>query len=324
MPKTITRQILKLFGKDGSTSDFEQFGSTTAGSPISTKDVTLIQALSKWTEGWANAVYPTNKAPFLEDMNALIYVLCYQLAYVLQDGIPEWQNATSYYIGSIVRDAGTSDLYSSLSDDNLDNAFWHYIPQGNPAGTMLAYGGSSAPAGYLLCDGAAVSRTTYANLFNVIGTGYGSGNGTTTFNVPDLRGRVPAGQNAGTFTPLGQVVGAETHAQTQAAHSHTVNAHTHTIAHRHPSSVASDNPSLVAVGRTDGAGWPFGTTDLGGFQAGEVVAAGTNVRTHVLNTGDSLTANSGSASPGTDSQTPVISAGSSIQPTLVVNWIIKT
>jgi len=58
-------------------------------------------------------------------------------------------------------------------------------------GTISAYGGTSVPAnsGWLLCDGSAVSRTTYADLFAVISTNFGSGDGSTTFNLPDLRGR---------------------------------------------------------------------------------------------------------------------------------------
>lgn len=57
-----------------------------------------------------------------------------------------------------------------------------------PSGQISMYGGSSAPSGYLLCDGSAVSRTTYAALFTAISTTFGVGNGTTTFNVPDIRG----------------------------------------------------------------------------------------------------------------------------------------
>lgn len=60
-------------------------------------------------------------------------------------------------------------------------------------GVVLPYAGLNAPYGFLLCYGQAVSRTTYSDLFNVIGTYYGSGNGSTTFNIPDMRGRVPAG-----------------------------------------------------------------------------------------------------------------------------------
>lgn len=65
-----------------------------------------------------------------------------------------------------------------------------------PPGMIAPYAGKTAPEGWLLCDGSAVSRTTYANLYAAIGTTYGAGNGSTTFTLPDLRGRVPAGANA--------------------------------------------------------------------------------------------------------------------------------
>ena len=55
-------------------------------------------------------------------------------------------------------------------------------------GVMLAYGDSSPPNGFLLCDGTAVSRTQYSALFDVVGTDYGTGDGSTTFNLPDMRG----------------------------------------------------------------------------------------------------------------------------------------
>lgn len=69
-----------------------------------------------------------------------------------------------------------------------------------PVGAIMAYGGSSAPTGYLLCDGSAVSRSTYGALFTAIGTTFGSGDGSTTFNLPDYRGRhaIGAGTGAGT------------------------------------------------------------------------------------------------------------------------------
>ena len=62
-----------------------------------------------------------------------------------------------------------------------------------PIGTISPFGGSVVPSGYLLCNGQAVSRTTYAELFVVIGTAFGAGNGSTTFNVPDMRESVPKG-----------------------------------------------------------------------------------------------------------------------------------
>lgn len=66
---------------------------------------------------------------------------------------------------------------------------------GLPVGSLIDFAGSAAPDGFLLCYGQAISRTEYAALFAAIGTAYGSGNGSTTFNVPDCRGRVVAGKD---------------------------------------------------------------------------------------------------------------------------------
>lgn len=77
-----------------------------------------------------------------------------------------------------------------------------------PIGKIDMYAGSTAPAGWLLCDGSAISRTTYASLFAVIGTTYGTGDGSTTFNVPNLQGKFPIGANT-TYT-LGGTGGSTT------------------------------------------------------------------------------------------------------------------
>jgi microcystin-dependent protein len=70
------------------------------------------------------------------------------------------------------------------------------ISPANFRGMVFPYAAATAPTGFLLCDGAAVSRTTYADLFTLIGTTYGAGDGATTFNVPNLRGRVIVGYSA--------------------------------------------------------------------------------------------------------------------------------
>lgn len=89
-------------------------------------------------------------------------------------------------------------------------------------GTIHAYGGSSAPSGYLPCDGSAVSRSTYAALFAVLGTTYGAGNGSTTFNLPDTRGRFILGVAAsGTGSTLGATGGSIDHVHTGPSHTHS-------------------------------------------------------------------------------------------------------
>ena len=69
-----------------------------------------------------------------------------------------------------------------------------------PSGTVVPYGGTSAPGGWQLCDDTALSRTTYARLFAIIGTAYGTGDGSSTFNVPNLRDRVPLGKGSNNGT----------------------------------------------------------------------------------------------------------------------------
>ena len=66
-----------------------------------------------------------------------------------------------------------------------------------PAGTIVAYGGTTAPGGWLLCDGTAINRITYSSLFDVIGTNFGEGDGSTTFNLPDFRGMFLRGADNG-------------------------------------------------------------------------------------------------------------------------------
>jgi microcystin-dependent protein len=94
-------------------------------------------------------------------------------------------------------------------------------------GTILMFGGSAAPSGWLLCNGAEVSRTAYADLFAVIGTSFGTGDGSTTFILPDLRGRSPVGMGQGiglSDRVLGAAGGAEKHKLTKSempAHSHS-------------------------------------------------------------------------------------------------------
>ena len=86
---------------------------------------------------------------------------------------------------------------------NSNNAF---LGSSLPIGAILPFGGTAAPLGTLFADGSAVSRTTYSDLFNAIGTSYGIGDGSTTFNIPNLNGRVTVGKDASQteFNALGK------------------------------------------------------------------------------------------------------------------------
>lgn len=102
---------------------------------------------------------------------------------------------------------------------------------GAPTGAIMDYGGSSAPSGWVLCNGSAISRTTFSALFAVIGTTYGAGDGSTTFNVPDLRGRVSVGLGShADVNALGDNDGSAL-ADRRPKHKHTVNEsnHTHSV-----------------------------------------------------------------------------------------------
>lgn len=98
-----------------------------------------------------------------------------------------------------------------------------------PTGTYLFTAAASAPSGFLMCEGQAVSRRTYAKLFETIRTEYGAGDGSTTFNLPDMRGRALYGK--GTHTDVdaltdsdGTAVGSRT-----PKHTHTGPSHTHSF-----------------------------------------------------------------------------------------------
>jgi microcystin-dependent protein len=102
----------------------------------------------------------------------------------------------------------------------------------------MPYAGATSPEGWLLCDGAAVSRTEYANLWALIGTTYGSGNGTTTFNAPDMRSRIPMGAGAGTGL-TSRALAATGGAESVVIASGNLPTHTHSIAHDHANATST-------------------------------------------------------------------------------------
>lgn len=123
----------------------------------------------------------------------------------------------------------------------------------NPLGTILPFGGATIPSGWLLCDGTAISRTTYSELFAVIGTAFGSGDGSTTFNLPDMRESVPKGAGL-----TGHTVGAHLDADGLAVGEFLddrVQSHTHTALNdqqRVYSASSSGNQAAYANSSTSG------------------------------------------------------------------------
>lgn len=121
---------------------------------------------------------------------------------------------TTYYAsntaGAVSSSAGTNSKVVGVGKSSTELYFdpkYHALPTTNEkefisasTGMIVMYGGSSAPTGFLLCDGSAVSRTTYADLFAVTSTSYGVGDGSTTFNLPDLRSSFPIGYGQKTVT----------------------------------------------------------------------------------------------------------------------------
>jgi microcystin-dependent protein len=197
-----------------------------------------------------------------------------------------------------------------------------------PVGAINAYGGASAPAGWLLCDGSQVSRTTYNGLFNIIGTNYGAGDGSTTYNVPDLRQRFPLGRAAaGTGSVLGSTGGAIDHTHSggvhahsisdDGGHSHTVDSHDHTIendgdhSHSTPDHVhgisgagnaAAGADVTVRASSTQSDGGDTTSTngdhDHGGATGAEDPGTSTNgSHSHGGTTGDEASGETGSANP---------------------------
>lgn len=124
-------------------------------------------------------------------------------------------------------------------------------PQAIPSGSVQMYAGATVPAGWLPCDGSAVSRTANAALFAAIGTTYGAGDGSSTFNLPDLRGRAPVGVGQGpglSNRPLAAKFGEESHTQTAAE----VGVHTHTVGASNGTGLA-----VTTAGGDDGTRYGF-------------------------------------------------------------------
>src|SRR3546814_17750408 len=100
-----------------------------------------------------------------------------------------------------------SDWSSDVCSSDLLATVEHAASNGVPIGSVVDFAGTTAPTGYLLCYGQAIGRSEYSDLFDAIGTVWGIGDGATTFNLPDLRGRVGAGKDDLGGTAAGRLSG---------------------------------------------------------------------------------------------------------------------
>lgn len=193
------------------------------------------------------------------------------------------------------------------------------IDGSTPTGVILPYGGTSAPDGYLMCDGSAVSRETYATLFGVVSTAFGVGDGSTTFNVPDMRTRLPRGRE--TVGTAGATGGADT---IDLQHSHTVNSHTHTLnSHSHGvgsywATVTGGTGAVYFDEDGTTASWTANMRVTGTYSTSSYSVSG---GADVEGTSSTNNDNSGTASPATNN---ALSTTQNIQNKYIdLNYIIK-
>lgn len=154
---------------------------------------------------------------------------------------------------------GDADQY--LKTDGSGNLSWANVstPAGVPTGSVFTMATTTVPSGYLECNGAAVSRSTYADLFAAIGTTWGSGNGSSTFNVPDLRGEFVRGWDNGRGIDSGRSFASSQDHQLQ-QHSHTYTYANTTNTNRSPGAdPAWDNAFRTGQTQTSGTTGNFGT-----------------------------------------------------------------
>jgi microcystin-dependent protein len=224
-----------------------------------------------------------------------------------------------------------------------------------PTGSVIPFAGSSAPTNWLLCFGQNIDRTTYSSLFSVIGTTYGVGDGSTTFALPDLRGRVVAGVDNMGGTDAGRLsvantLGTATGAETVTIASANLPLHQHAIDHDHAAFNATSGTQSADhthTGTTNNQGtnhahsyttvylytgnldygfyyngyYPTGsTTGINNNSHAHSFTSNTTSQNHTHTTSVDVPAFTGSSGNGGFANTAL----DKMQPTIILNYIIRT
>lgn len=211
----INRATQKIFASNANENSITQFGTAKNAEPNYTSDVETIQGSSAYLTGWANSL-ETDLAPFMQDSNALWYMITSQVAYLFQQGVPEYDTETEYSIGSLCKviDNGNVNIYKSLTNNNIGNddfsagnANWAlYSTDGNMAFYEIGLpqpslsGAENPLQNELWLDGSSYSSENspsnpYYKLFQVYGYRYGGSAASGQFAVPNMTGRVLWGTN---------------------------------------------------------------------------------------------------------------------------------
>jgi microcystin-dependent protein len=242
-------------------------GNTSCSGLLVNKGVTPVT----WQLQWGNYTVPAGKKLYILNHNdngngqsSYFYIDDGNGSQIIHKGYSNWDETKSFSIPLVLDEntilSGQPTFNGYLVDENyfsgcggggsstastgldsatvaimISNAVGNSAGSSVPTGIVQAYSGTTSPTEWLLCDGSAVSRTTYSDLFALINTTYGLGDGSTTFNLPDLRGRVPVGKddmggNAANIVTtngdtLGNSDGEETHILTVSempSHNHDI------------------------------------------------------------------------------------------------------
>lgn len=203
----INRVKQEIFANQAGSRQITAFGTAKSETPIFTKELNQIQN-NNYLYGWAQALLP-DKAPFEEDMNALFYAITRQLAYIFQEGIPEYDPNTEYSLNALVRGTGSNVIYCSVAPENLGNDlndpnYWvPYIT----GGTLASYEigkpeitlSNALLANEIWLEGGKVAKNLYPKLVEIYGNTYAPSTATDTdtyLYLPDFRNRAIIGSSS--------------------------------------------------------------------------------------------------------------------------------